>query len=70
MDIASQWDHIVYEKEGETLRTNYKDLKREIGMLWVIRHVEVTPVVDGALGVVSKSVDAWFEKQEMNTIRT
>ena len=70
MDIASQWDHIVYEKEGETLRNNYKDLKREIGMLWVIRHVEVTPVVDGALGVVSKSVDAWFEKQEMNTIRT
>lgn len=68
MDIASPWDHIVYEKEGETLRN--KDLKREIGKLWVIRNVEVTPVVDVALGVVSKSADAWFEKQEMNTIRT
>jgi len=28
------------------------DLKREIGRLWGIRHLEVVPVVVGALGVV------------------
>ncbi|XP_044181305.1 uncharacterized protein LOC122962353, partial [Acropora millepora] len=32
----------------------YQDLKREIGRLWGIRHLEVVPVVVGALGVVSK----------------
>ena len=27
-----------------------------------IRHLEVVPVVVGALGVVSKRLDAWLEK--------
>ena len=30
--------------------------------LWGIRHLEVVPVVVGALGVVSKRLDAWLEK--------
>ena len=33
MDIASPWDHRVYEKEGEKIE-KYQDLKREIGRLW------------------------------------
>ena len=53
VDIASPWDHRVYEKEGEKI-DKYLDLKREIGRLWRIRHLEVVPVVVGALGVVSK----------------
>ena len=61
VDIASPWDHRVYEKEGEKTE-KYQDLKREIGRLWGIRHLEVVPVVVGALGVVSKRLDAWLEK--------
>ena len=68
MDIASPWDHRVYEKEGEKIE-KYQDLKREIGRLWGIRHLEVVPVVVGALRVVSKSLDAWLEKLGV-TIRT
>ena len=32
-DIASRWDHRVYEKEGEKIE-KYQDLKRQIGRLW------------------------------------
>ena len=32
VDIASPWDHRVYEKEGEK-NEKYQDLKREIGRL-------------------------------------
>ena len=53
VDIASPWDHRVYEKEYEKIE-KYKDPKREIGRLWGIRHLEVVPVVVGALGVISK----------------
>ena len=68
MDIASPWDHRVYEKEGEKIE-KYHDLKREIGRLWGIRLVEVVPVVVVALGVVSHRLDAWLEKLGV-TIRT
>ena len=54
MDIASPWDHRVYEKEGEKIE-KYQDLKREIGRLWGIRHLEVVLVV-------SNRLDAWLEK--------
>ena len=40
----------------------YQDLKREIGRLWGIRHLEVVLVVVGTLGVVSNRLDAWLEK--------
>ena len=58
----------MYEKEGEKIE-KYQDLKREIGRLWGIRHLEVVPVVVGALGVVRKTLDAWLEKLGV-TIRT
>ena len=63
MDIASPWHHRVYEKEGEKIE-KYQDLKKEIGRLRGIRHVEVVPVVVNvdALGVVSNRLDAWLEK--------
>ena len=53
INIVSPWDHRVYEKEDEKIE-KYQDLKRQIGRLWGIRHLEVVPVVVGALGVVSK----------------
>ena len=72
VDIASPWDHRVYEKEGEKIE-KYQDLKREIGRLWGIRHLEVVLevvlVVVGALGVASNRLDAWLEKLGV-TIRT
>ena len=42
--------HRVYEKEGQKIE-KYQDLKREMGRLWRIRHLEVVPVVVEALGV-------------------
>ena len=59
MDIAFPWDHRGYEKEGEKIE-KYQDLKREIGKLWdrqSVRHLEVVPVVVGALGGVRKRLD-------------
>ena len=66
MDMASLWIRIVYEEEGERTEKS-QELKREIGRLWGIRPLEV--VVVGALGVVSKRLDAWLEKLGA-TIRT
>ena len=65
---ASPWDHRVYEKKGEYIE-KYLDLKREIGKLWGIRRLKVVPIVVGAIGVVSKRLDAWLEKLGI-TIRT
>jgi len=61
VDIASPWDQRGYEKEGEKIE-KYQDLKREIGRLWGIRHLEVVLVVIGSRGVVSNRLDAWLEK--------
>ena len=61
VDIASPWDHRVHEKEGEKLE-KYQELKREIKNIWGIRHVEVVPIVVGALGGVSKRLDGWLMK--------
>ena len=47
VDIAAPWDYRVYEKKSETIE-KYKDLKREI-KVWGIKHLEVVPVVVGAL---------------------
>ena len=68
VDIASLWDHRVYEEESEKIE-KYQGLKREIGRVWGIRHLEVVPVVVGVLGVVSKRLEAWLEKLGV-TIRT
>ena len=61
MDIASHWDRRVYEKGGEKIE-KYQELKTEIGRLWGISHLEVVPVVVGALGVVSNMLDVGLEK--------
>ena len=68
VNIASPWDHRGYEKEGEKIE-KYQDLKREIGRLWGIRHLEVVLVVVGSRGEVSNRLDAWLEKLGV-TIRT
>ena len=40
----------------------YQELKREIGRLWKLKHVEVVPVVIGALGSVTKDFERWTRK--------
>ena len=56
VDIASLWDHTVYENEGEKI-DKYQDFKREIGKVWGIRRQEEVPLVVGASGAVSKRLD-------------
>ena len=55
----------MYEKEGEKIE-KYQDLKREIGRLSGTKHLDVVPIVFGALGVVSNRLDAWLEKPITN----
>ena len=40
----------------------YQELKREIKSLWLVRKIEVVPVVIGALGSVSKKFEQWMKK--------
>ena len=60
VDIASPWDHRVYEKESEKVE-KYQDLKIR-KFTGYIRPVEAVPVVVGALGAVSKRLDTWLDK--------
>ena len=68
VDIASPWDHRVYEKEDKKIE-KYQDLKGEIEKLWGIRKQKVVPVVVGTLGAVSKRLDTWLGRLGI-TIRT
>ena len=61
MDIASPWDHRVYEKEGEKI-DKYQDLKREIRKLCSIRQYQVIPVVIDGLKAVCKGLATWLDK--------
>ena len=60
VDIASPWDHRVYEKESEKVEKD-QDLKREIRKLWGTRRVEVILVVVDALSAVSKRLNTWLD---------
>ena len=40
----------------------YQDLKKEIRRLWKLRHVEIVPVVIGALVSASAEFDRWMGK--------
>ena len=60
-DIAVLDDVRVGEKELEKVE-KYQELKREIGRLWKLKHVEVVPVVIGALGSVTKDFERWIRK--------
>ena len=59
--IAVPDDVRVGEMELEKVE-KYQELKREIGILWKLKHVEVVPVVIGALGSVTKDFERWIKK--------
>ena len=64
VDIAVPADRRVEEKEQEKVE-KYNDLKRGIGRMWGVRKVQVVPVVFGALGSVTKRLEKWIEKLEI-----
>ena len=57
IDPACPFDTRSGKKEEEKC-TNYSELKYEIAKIWMVRKVEVIPVVKRALGTVTKH----FEK--------
>ena len=59
--VAVPADFRVEKKETEKV-VKYQELKREIGRLWKLKHVEVVQVVIGALGIVTKDFDRWIAK--------
>ena len=61
IDIAVPVDVRVGEKEREKVE-KFQDLKREIGILWRLKMVEVVPVVIRALGSVTEEFNGWIEK--------
>ena len=54
------------EKIEEEKYTNFSELKYEIAKIWKMRNVEVIPVVIGALGTVTKHLEKWIEKLDLN----
>ena len=61
IDIAVPDDVRVGEKELKKVE-KYQELKSEIGRLWKLKHVEIVPVVIGALGSVTKDIERWIRK--------
>ena len=48
---ASPGDKRVVEKEQEKIE-HYSDLKRELKKKWKCSHIEIVPIMVGALGIV------------------
>ena len=58
-DTAIPGDKRIIDKETEKIE-KYQNLKREIQRLWNLKKIDVTPVVLGPLGSVTKN----FEKMQ------
>ena len=61
IDVAISGDSRVTKKEEEKVN-KYQDLRLEIVRLWKLKKVDIIPVVVGALGAVSRSIENWLEK--------
>ena len=51
----------VVEKEQEKIE-HYSDLKRKLKKIWKCSHIEIVPIIVGALGIVSKNLEGWMKK--------
>ena len=60
IDVAIPGDSRVTKKEEKV--NKYQDLRLEIVRLWKLKKVDIIPVVVGALGAVSRSIENWLEK--------
>ena len=65
IDIAVPVDVNVEEKEIKKVE-KYQELKREIKKPWNLKKVEVVPVVIRVLGCMTKGLEKWIEKVEIN----
>ena len=54
------------EKNEEEKCTNYSKLNYETAKIWKMRKAEVTPVVIGTLGTVTKHSMKWIEKLDLS----
>ena len=50
----------IREKEIENIE-KYQNLKRELKRLWSLKKVKVVPVVERALGCISKGLSGWMD---------
>ena len=64
VDIAVLGDSRIGKKELEKME-KYDDLKREIKRMWTMRKIEIIPIVIGALGAISRKLDKWIEKLDV-----
>ena len=53
---------IVQRRENKEKWTNYSVLMYEIAKTWIMRNVEVIPIVTGALRTVTKHLEKWIDK--------
>ena len=65
IDPACPFDTLIENKEEEKCK-NYSELKYKIAKIWKMIKVEVTPVVIGALGTVTKHFEKWIEKLDLD----
>ena len=59
IDVACLFDTRVKDKEKEKIE-NYQDLKRKLRRIWKLCTETVVPVINGALGTVSKDIEKWL----------
>ena len=65
IDVAIPGDNRIRKKEKEKIE-KYQELKNEITKMWRMKTVIVIPVVIGALGAVTKRIEGWIDKMELN----
>ena len=59
IDVACPFDMQVKDKEKEKIE-NYQDLKRKLRRIWKLCTETVVPVINDALGTVSKDIEKWL----------
>ena len=60
VDVAIPGDCKIHEKETKKIE-KYQNLKRKLKRLWLLKKVEVVPVVVRALGCISKGFSGWMD---------
>ena len=60
IDVAIPGDCKINQKEIEKIE-KYQSLKRKLKSLWLLKEVEVVPVVVGALGCFRKGFSRWMD---------
>ena len=58
-------DRSRIEKKEEKC-TNYREPKYEIAKIWRMRKLEITPVLIGTLGTLTKHFEEWIEKLDFD----